>query len=378
VTIARLIACLFLPLILLFGGCGSSFPHDTTRVRWSDPQGLAPRDTLTLVTGPTPASVTSETLGSSLGCRELILSWNADVPRGCGMRVEARVRSDQDAQWSPWLLMGDSGDVTTDAPLTSSGTAKVDVDLLESTSWFKQSQVRITVVAGVDAKPGAIVIVHRLDITRTLAGGRVMKGLRRELTGPPPDWHALGLPATIDLDAPFLTQKTPRPELSGRLCSPASVAMALHWAGRADATVEAVANAAHDPRHDLYGNWPRNVQAAWSFGVPGKVARMGSLADAWRTLASGVVIVASIRADKGQLREAPYGDTQGHLILIRGYDAEGNLLVNDPACSTPEAGRRVYSRRDMVQVWLLNKSGTCYLFAKPSEAGRLDAEGVAP
>lgn len=332
---------------------------------------------MVLTPGTDSATLTSEVIGSTPGCRELIVSWNADVPEDVGMAVEARVRADQDGAWSPWLFMGEAGRVPFPSPVTSGGTARVDVDILESTSWFKQAQVRVTAFAGPETSANTSVVLHRLDVTRTLALGRGMQGLRRNLTAPPPDWNSLGLPGSVDLAAPFVSQKTPRPELSGRLCSPASVAMAAAWAGRADATVEAIADAAHDARHDLFGNWPRNVQAAWQFGVPGKVARIGSLEDAWRTLASGVVIVASIKADKGQLKDAPYADTQGHLILIRGYDAEGHLLVNDPACSTAEAGQRVYRRQDMAQVWLLNKLGTCYLFAKPSEASRLDpSEGA--
>jgi hypothetical protein len=377
-AIVAFIALVAAACSLLIGGCGSSFPHDTTRVRWMDRHGGASERPVSLVPGTDSATLISDVIGSTLGCRELIVSWNADVPDGLGIAVEARVRTDQDAGWSPWLFIGEAGHVPFPSPVTSGGTARVDVDILESTSWFKQAQVRITAFAGPEASAGESVVLHRLDVTRTLALGRGMQGLRRDLTGPPPDWNSLGLPSRVDLGAPFVSQKTPRPELSGRLCSPASVAMAVTWAGREDATVEAIANAAHDARHDLYGNWPRNVQAAWQYGVPGKVARIGSLEDAWRTLASGILIVASIKADQGQLKGAPYADTQGHLIVIRGYDAEGHFLVSDPACSTPEAGQRVYSRRDMAQVWLLNKRGTCYLFAKPNEAFLLDSGRGAP
>lgn len=381
-TLERAIVALFSLIaaacLLLIGGCGTSFPHDTTPVRWTADRAGTPGRPVVLTPGTDSAGLTSEVICSTLGCRELIVSWNADVPEGVGMAVEARVRTDQDGAWSPWLFMGEAGRVPFPSPVTSGGTARVDVDILESTSWFKQAQVRVTAFAGPETPAGPGINLHRLDVTRTLAFGRGMQAPGRNLTGPPPDWNSLGLPSRVDLGVPFVSQKTPRPELSGRLCSPASVAMAVAWAGREDVTVEAIANGAHDARHDLFGNWPRNVQAAWEFGVPGKVARIGSLEDAWRTLASGVVIVASIKADKGQLKGAPYADTQGHLILIRGYDADGHLLVNDPACSTPEAGQRVYSRHDMAQVWLLNRRGTCYLFAKPSEAARLDlSEGAS-
>ncbi len=322
--------------------------------------------------GTDSAVATTEVIGSSLGCRELIASWNADVPEGCGLTIEARVRADQDGEWTPWLRLGEAGQPAGGTPTNACGAASVDVDVLESTSWFKQAQVRVSATAPHAAVAGSSVTIHRLDVTRTLAFGRGLQGLRRELNASDPDWKALGLPTHVDLDVPFLSQKTPRAELSGRLCSPASVAMAVRWAGRSDATVETVAAIAHDPRHDLYGNWPRNVQAAWQFGVPGKVARLGSMTDAWRLLASGVVIVASIKAEKGQLADAPYQDTEGHLIVIRGYDAKGNLLVSDPACSSAEAGRRTYSRRDMAQVWLVNRRGTCYLFTRPGEGWRLD------
>ena len=368
------------PLLLLaaiavwLGGCGSSFPHDSARIVWSADAALsAPGGPTVQTLGPgtveAPAIYESPIIASTLGVEQLAVSWNADVPPRTGMWIEVRVRADPDAMWSDWLLLGGAGDVRCPTPRTETPAGlKVEVDILTSKTWFRDAQLRISA-----AGEGAVRL-HRIDIVRSLAFSRIASGLRKERLSNPPNWAKLGLPSSAQLEVPFLTQKTSRPELSGRLCSPTSVAMVASWAN-APVSVETIANAAYDAPHDIYGNWPRNVQAAWEQGVPGKLVRIGTLKDAWRLLAAGVPIVASIKAKPGQLAGAPYSETDGHLIVLRGYDAEGNFLVNDPAAADAQKGQLVYARRDVATVWLTNGRGTAYLFTKPDQQHLLDSMG---
>jgi hypothetical protein len=359
------------------GGCGSSFPHDSARIVWAtDAARATPGGSAPYALGPgttdAPATYESPIIASTLGGEQLAVSWNADVPPRTGMWVEVRVRADPDAMWSDWLLLGVAGDVRCPTPRTETPAGlKVDVDILTSKTWFRDAQLRIS------AAGEGQVRLHRIDIVRSLAFSRIASGLRKERLSNPPNWAKLGLPSSVQLEVPFLTQKTSRPELSGRLCSPTSVAMVASWAN-APVSVETIANAAYDAPHDIYGNWPRNVQAAWEQGVPGKLVRIGTLKDAWRLLAAGVPIVASMKAKPGELAGAPYSETDGHLIVLRGYDQEGNFLVNDPAGSDAAKGQLVYARRDIATVWLTNGRGTAYLFTKPSQEHLLDSLGAAP
>ena len=84
-------------------------------------------------------------------------------------------------------------------------------------------------------------------------------------------------------------------------------------------------------------------------------------------------IVASIKSKPGELAGAPYSETDGHLIVLRGYDSDGNFLVNDPAGSDAGKGQLVYARRDIATVWLTNGRGTAYLFTKPGQQHLLDS-----
>jgi hypothetical protein len=129
-----------------------------------------------------------------------------------------------------------------------------------------------------------------------------------------------------------------------------------------DASVQTVASLARDPDFQIYGNWPRSIQAAYALGVPGHLTRFGSWADVERVLAAGQPIIASIIVDRpGDLRGAPYDTTAGHLIVLTGLTESGDVFVNDPAVADARAGQLVYRRADLSRVWLANTQGTAYI-----------------
>lgn len=277
------------------------------------------------------------------GFRELIASWNVDVAEGAGAQLEVRVQRGD--EWSPWLTVAEWGAVTAEpkeAKEASVAWARVDVDYVRATDDLNAWQARV-VAHGGDAR------LRRVAVVATGAG-----------TLPPS--------AGPDLDAfaaavPFHSQHTPDPELSGRLCSPTSVTMALGAAGIA-CSVADVAAAAHDARHDLYGNWVRNVQAAYALGRAGHVTRFSDWQQVEGVLRGGGAIVISFEFSAGELPAAGY-DSEGHLIVLRGFDGEGGVLVSDPAFSTAAEGERVYPRRALSKLWLADSAGTAYVFDRP-------------
>lgn len=363
--------------LLFVSGCGASFPHDTTALIGGPPKHNphAQVNITEPVTFNLPAGTTqtweSGVLPSTLGVEELIASWNVTCPAGTSVLFFVRVFAEHGegathpGGWSNWLYLGGSGKIPEDTKFTlaTSGgkNLQINVDVLRSSTWFRESQVKA--VATNHNSIDAIVTLHRLDVTRSLAFSRATTSIRKNATLNSIPWEKWRLPEQIEHDVPFVSQQTPLPELSGRLCSPASVTMALRWAGYSPELID-VANSAHDAQHNIYGNWPRNVQTAFEFGLPGRVERFGSLVDVYRTLSNGSLIIASIVAKPGELRDAPYQDTDGHLILIRGYNSCGDLLVLDPAARTEESAERTYAREDMTRVWLLNRKGTAYVLWK--------------
>lgn len=306
-----------------------------------------------------------------LAFNEALVSWNVDVPPGTGARLEARVGRDVGGErlWSPYMFVADWGEAAPDGEkimtltelrsastgATTPATGKIDTDFFVSDESFDAIQVRVLAAGALGSSTP--VRLRRVAVTLTDGATPIgsaepstcADGLDREGDGSP-----------VALAVPFRSQRTTTPELSGRLCSPTSVTMVMAYRG-VDLPLDTVAAAVYDAPNDIYGNWPRNVQAAYALGVPGYLRRYSSWDEVRATFQEGSPIIASIRVKKHELRGAPYPSTAGHLIVLRGFDRDGNVLVNDPAAGTPEGGMLTYRREDLERVWLRRNAGTSYV-----------------
>lgn len=342
------------------------------------------------------ASYESPVLLAKRPFNEALPSWNLDLPEGVSFAVDIRVGRRVEASWSPWLRVGeggageDAGDASRPAPerVTSFDGGAIDVDYFRSPERHDRVQMRIRAFApaepggaesGGARSGGATLRIVRLAVclsdTTGLPTARplavpsprgAVEGPRAEdppskdpspadppPADPPPEGWQRRLPV------PVRSQRVESSDLAGRICSPTSVAMVLAYRG-VDRTTREVCERAWDPVHEIYGNWPRNVQAAYSFGVPGHVTRYASWSEVRREIARGQPLIASIRAEEGQLRGAPYRSTAGHLLVLVGFTREGDVLVNDPAAPGPDTVARVYARDDLEEVWL-RRGGTAYV-----------------
>jgi len=73
--------------------------------------------------------------------------------------------------------------------------------------------------------------------------------------------------------------------------------------------------------------------------------------------------VASVSFKKGELKGAGYG-TNGHLLVIRGFTASGDVVVNDPAShliADDAQVRVVYDREQFENVWVPHSGGIVYV-----------------
>jgi hypothetical protein len=325
---------------------------------------------------------------------EALLSWNVEVPPGAGVRFEVRVglqdRSTDGAleltyTWSDWLYLGECGDLPPRLPIRTEfefvgtgGTPRVrggvEVDAIVSDQPLDAIQWRAIAARGLPIAPahdpGAItrpIVLRRVALCTTASLDKTPLHVPSVSRTPPGRISsAESLARAMNgfaIDVPFRSQRTPDPLLSGRLCSPTSVAMVLASNGVVRPVFD-VASRAYDSRHDIYGNWPRNIQAAYTLGVPGYLTRFSQWSDVYNTLNAGTPLIVSIQAKKGELRGAPYSETGGHLIVVRGYNAAGDLLVNDPASGEEANGRLVYNREDLQKVWFERTLGTTYVLTK--------------
>lgn len=199
-----------------------------------------------------------------------------------------------------------------------------------------------------------------------------VSGLRRlslAFSGPGPSSPGTPIPSVsaargVDLPVPIRSQAD-YPEGVSKWCSPTSTAMLMaFWGermGRPDwiLPVPDVARAVMDPGWGGTGNWPFNMALPGSRpGLNAAVARWNGLGDLERWVASGMPVAASV--SYSLLKGSPTVEAgDGHLVVVRGFTPEGDVLVNDPGVRQ-ERVRRVFPRSDFDRAW--NHSGrTVYL-----------------
>jgi hypothetical protein len=71
----------------------------------------------------------------------------------------------------------------------------------------------------------------------------------------------------------------------------------------------------------------------------------------------------SLRAGEGELSGAPYPSTSGHLIVIVGFDGDGDVWVNDPAAPAAKSVRRRYDREELGRAWF-GHGGVAYVLGE--------------
>jgi len=183
-----------------------------------------------------------------------------------------------------------------------------------------------------------------------------------------------------DLAVPPLSQEThageyPQYDGGGEAwCSPTSTAMVMGYWGvappaselaaipYADPQVDHAARYTYDSSYRGTGNWSFNVAYASRYGLRAFVTQLRSLAEAESFIAAGIPLVASITVGPNALPGFLFGQgTAGHLLVIRGFTASGDVIANDPAATSNARVRRVYDRAAFERSWLLGSNGVVYV-----------------
>jgi uncharacterized protein YvpB len=146
-------------------------------------------------------------------------------------------------------------------------------------------------------------------------------------------------------------------------CSPTSTSMVLAYYG-VQKSVPEVAKGVFDATYGGTGNWAFNVAYASSLGFRSHVARLSSMTDLERLIAAGQPIPISVGWKKGELTGAAVPSSAGHLMVVVGFDKQGNVVVNDPAGKTDSVVRRTYDRGQLERIWLGHSGGVAYLISK--------------
>ena len=137
----------------------------------------------------------------------------------------------------------------------------------------------------------------------------------------------------------------------------------------ADPSVDFAARSTYDAAYRGTGNWPFNTAYAARFGLEAFVTQLRSLTEAEAFVRARIPVVTSIASRPGELDGFLFsGGTNGHLVVVIGFDADGDPIVNDPAARSDAAVRRVYDRAQFERVWLRGSGGTAYIIYPSSVA----------
>jgi hypothetical protein len=284
---------------------------------------------------------------------DLVASWHVTAPAGGWVEVAVQAHGSRSwhllAEWQPGRRAAHRR-----------GDPEVDTDVWRPSNGATAYRLRVTLHP---SRAGDLPAVGRIGAV--VAAGAA----RRDTSGP------LRRTARV-LDVPRLSQMTWQDVGGSGWCSPSSVAMVLSHAGTLPPTTDIPIAAAEvfDPAYDGTGNWSFN--AAWAATLAGHafVTRLRDLRDAERFVDAGIPLVASVAYPRGALSGAPTHGTDGHLVVVRGFTADGDVVTNDPGAPTERSVRRTYDRGQFERAWLDSPGGLVYVVHRDDQV--LPARGT--
>lgn len=263
-----------------------------------------------------------------------VASWN-----GNGDRLEILVRAKLGPNWSPWFSFGtwsETGERSSIEKQAYEGVGKLSTDTLSLAEPAVQWQLQVRLQNAT---------LKRAWLATAIPADRSREPAHRAAWG-------------VELPVPTKSQMIY--EGGSVWCSPTSLSMVMAAWGTDLPIPETLVPGVYDPVYEGTGNWPFNTAYAGSKGFVAWVDRLPGYADLERWIARGVPVICSVAYSREWLPNAVHPYTGGHLLVVRGFTAEGDVICNDPAASTNEGVRVVY-RRDLFQRAWLDRGGVVYL-----------------
>jgi hypothetical protein len=324
-------------------------------------------------------SWTSPWVRTAYGLTELIASYDAQTPVGTFIEVSVRGRA-RSGTVSSWDSLGRWASHDTSFHRMSLGPQRDDLSSVAVDTLVTRRGVRYRAWQ------------LRVDLFRRSGSGKtpvltMIGAVASRLPASAGQVSRPGPASGTALAVPRFSQEIHRgeyPQWNGggeAWCSPTSTSMALAYWSRGPTPrqyawvdsryrqpwVDYAARFTYASGYDGTGMWPFNTAYAARFGVDAFVTRLRSLREAELFVKAGIPLVASIAFDHGELDGAPIGSTDGHLLVIRGFTARGDVMVNDPAAPSAKTVRRTYRRGQFERAWIGATGGVVYVI-HPSSA----------
>jgi hypothetical protein len=336
----------------------------------------------TYISGTWTSSVTP----LSFPFNELVSSWNANTPPGTWVQVEVLPQL-QDGHWaSNWYTLGRWSSDDYSFHRTSVGGQGNADGFVSIDTWLAKDhpaiayRLRATLYRKTSATTGPT--LSRLSaIASNLTNQKGSFPSKTTMTG-----------NAVDLGVPQYSQEIhhgdfPQYDNGGEAwCSPTSTSMVVaYWTQKTghnysptateyswvtatlpspphqDPWVDFTAREVYDYHYNGAGNWPFNAAYAASRGLVADVTQLHNLAEAEPFVRAGIPLVASVAWNSNKL-DGGIKSTNGHLLVIEGFSADGRkVIVNDPASDTNAQVKHLYDREQFERAWIPASGGIVYL-----------------
>lgn len=295
---------------------------------------------------------------------ELLPSWNASTPAQTGLRLQVRTQDAATNAWSPWLSIGRWGrtmDATKEDGFTNQfAGGRVNVDTLMLDQPADAFQVRVE-LQSFDLNAAVNPIVRRIAVSYSgQAGSDDEYNQKREAVAVGNEWAR-------DLQVPYRAQGDSPRALSSQICSPTSTTMVMAYCG-VDRPLLENAMAIYDDQADMFGNWGRAVARAGEMGLDAWLTRVRDWDAAKSYISAGQPLIIAIRFKPGEFPSSVLKSSAGHLIVIRGFKPNGDVICNDPG-NRAKGNDVVYKADELATAWFKNSGGVAYVIRRPNSVG---------
>ncbi|NGN95601.1 C39 family peptidase [Nocardioides sp. KC13] len=305
---------------------------------------------------------TSPQVSPGFSFDELVASWNVVTPPGTWVEVAAQVATES-GERSGWLVLArwssDPAFMSTsvagqDDPVA---VAADDTILGRDGHRFTTYSLRLTLHG-----PAA-------DLPRvSLLGAMVSAGARNSAPAPGPVRAGAVVGGVPAYSQQLHRDRYPQWDGGGQSwCSAASTAMITDfwgvgptpaetaWVGyeTPDPQVPFTVREVYDESFGGAGNWAFNTAYAGARGLVAYVTRLRSFAEAARFVEAGIPLVLAVSHQEGELTGAGYV-TNGHLLVLTGFDENGAPVVHDPAShriASDAEVRTTYDLGELDRAW---------------------------
>jgi len=305
--------------------------------------------------GVLTGEMVSPVLDAGFDIATAVPSWNVDAPPGSWIKTFLRVKIKE--TWSKWYTLGIWSQSDDPAERHSvkgqeDANAEVATDTLVLKEGVKADalQMKFQLNSRSDSQypviNGAALVMNNRQ-AKNLSLSRGDSSLWNKIL-PIPQYSQMGYP-----------------DGGKAWCSPTSVAMVLafwqDYKGLPESMVHDAVKGVFDSDYNGTGNWPFNTAYVATKGMTAAVSRLANLEEAERFIAAGIPLVMGISWKAGDLTGAPIEESEGHLVVLAGFDAAGNPVVNDPAGENDEQVQRVYHRDELEKLWRKASGGMVYI-----------------